>query len=168
MSLASRFRLYKSLVTSIPLYCCETWTQLADSEESVQAFKTKCMRTFVHNSYFEHKTSDWVQSKINFLVGPQEPLLAIVKRWNFSWFWHVTRHSSLSKTILHRALQGGQCCGLQRNCWMDNMKEWTSLPIPELLTRAACRKGWKRISAESSLMSPPPPLPITQSVKGLH
>ena len=32
-SLASRFKLYKSLVTSIFLYGCETWTLLADSEK---------------------------------------------------------------------------------------------------------------------------------------
>ena len=42
----------------------------------------------------------------------------------------------------------------RRKCWMDNIKEWTSLPMPELLTRASCRKDGKRISAESSLMSP--------------
>ena len=47
---------------------------------------------------------------------------------------------------------------------MDNIKEWTSLPIPELLTRVSCRKDWKRISAESSLMSPSCP----QYVKGLN
>ena len=34
-----------------------------------------------------------------------------------------------------------------------NLKEWTSLPMPELLTKASCRKDWKRISAESPLMS---------------
>ena len=46
---------------------------------------------------------------------------------------------------------------------MDNIKEWSIfLPTPELLARASCRKDWKRISAESSVMSPP----TTQSVKG--
>ena len=39
---------------------------------------------------------------------------------------------------------------------MDNIKECTCLPVPDLFTRASCRKDWKRISAESSLMSPPP------------
>ena len=43
---------------------------------------------------------------------------------------------------------------VSRKCWMDNIKVWTSLPMPELLTRAFCRKDWKKISAESSLMSP--------------
>ena len=28
------------------------------------------------------------------------------------------------------------------------------LPMPELLTRASCRKDWKKISAKSSVMSP--------------
>ena len=37
---------------------------------------------------------------------------------------------------------------------MDNLKELTSLPMPELLPWASRRKDWKWISAESSLMSP--------------
>ena len=32
--------------------------------------------------------------------------------------------------------------------------KWTSLSAPQLLTMASRRKDWKRISAESSLMSP--------------
>ena len=87
-----------------------------------------------------------MRSIISSLVGPQEPLLAAVKRRKLAWFGHVTRHNSLSKTILQGALEGGKC-------WMDNVKEWTSLPMPELLTRASCRKDWKKISAESFLMS---------------
>ena len=39
-------------------------------------------------------------------------------------------------------------------CWTDDSKEWTCLPVPELITTAFLRKDWKRISAESSLMSP--------------
>ena len=33
ISFASKFKLYKSLVTSILLYGCETWTLLANSEK---------------------------------------------------------------------------------------------------------------------------------------
>ena len=39
---------------------------------------------------------------------------------------------------------------------MNYIKEWTSLPMPELLTGASYRKDWERISAESPFMSPPP------------
>ena len=42
----------------------------------------------------------------------------------------------------------------QRKCWMSNIKEWTSLPMPELLTRTSHGEDWKRISAESSVVFP--------------
>ena len=116
------------------------------------------MRKLLRISYLEHKTKDRVRSKINFLVGPQEPLLAAVKRRKHARFGHVTRHDSLSKTILLDTLEGGRRRGRQRKRWMDNIKEWTYLPMPELLTKASCRKDWKTISAESSLMSPDHPV----------
>ena len=81
-------------------------------------------------------------------------------------------HDSLSKTILQGTLEGGRRRGRQRKCWLDNVKEWISLPIPELLTRASCRNDWKRISAESSIMSPRRPnlyfQPASVSDLGLH
>ena len=45
-------------------------------------------------------TNDWMRSKISFLVGPQEALLASVKTGKLAWFGHVTHHDSLSITIL--------------------------------------------------------------------
>ena len=53
------------------------------------------LRRLLH-IYFEQKTNDWVQSKINFLVSPQKSLLATVKRQTLAWFRHATRHDSLS------------------------------------------------------------------------
>ena len=111
-------------------------------------------REWRRSSYLEHKTNDWVRNKINFLVGPQEPLVATVKRQILAWFEHVKRHDSLSKIILQGTLEGGRHRGRHRKCWMNNVKQWTSLPIPELLTRASCRQGRERMSAESSLVSP--------------
>ena len=84
-----------------------------------------------------------MRNKTNFIVGPQEPLLATVKKWKVAWFGHVARCNNLSKTILQGTLEGGQRCGQQRKCWMDNFKEWTFLPMPEtgrgsLLNRLSC------------------------------
>ena len=55
-----------------------------------------------------------VRSKINSLVGPQEPPLATVKRRKLAWFGHVTHHDSLSKTILQGTLKGGGDAGVSR------------------------------------------------------
>ena len=68
---------------------------MADSEKKNQAFETKCLRKLLRISYLEHKINDWLRGKINFLVSPQEPLLATVKRHKLAWFRHVTRHDNL-------------------------------------------------------------------------
>ena len=73
---------------------------LADSETRIQAFESKCLRKLLRISYLEHKTNGLVRSKISFLLGSQEPLLATVARQKLAWFGHVTRHDSLCKTIL--------------------------------------------------------------------
>ena len=81
------------------------------------------MRNLLRIPYLKHKTNNWMRSKTNFLVGPQEPLLATVKRRKLARFGHVTHYSSLSKTILQGTLQ--------RKCLMANIQERTSLPMPE-------------------------------------
>ena len=75
-------------------------------------------------------TKDWVRSKIIFLVGPPEPLLATIKSRKPARFGYVVRHNNLSKTILQGTLEGGRHRGRRRKHWMDNIKEWTSLPMP--------------------------------------
>ena len=127
--------------------------QLHKARFCVQAFEIKCLRKLLCISYLEHKTNVLVWSKINIHVGPQEPLLATVKRKKLARFGHVTCRNSLPKTIVQGTLERGQHLGQQRKYWMDNFKEWTSLPRPELLTRAPCTKDWSWISAESSVMS---------------
>ena len=67
-------------------------------KKRIKAFETKCQRKLLRISYLEHQANDWVRSKINCLVGPQEPFLATVKRRKLAWFVHVTRHDS-KKTL---------------------------------------------------------------------
>ena len=41
----------------------------SDNKKSTQAFHTRCLRRLLRISYYDHKTNDWVRSKINFLVA---------------------------------------------------------------------------------------------------
>ena len=101
--------------------------------------------------------------KINFLVGPQESLPETVKRRKLAWFGHVTRLDGLPKIIFQGTLEGGRRRGEQRQCWMDTIKEWTSLPMSELLTRASWRK---KLEKDPCWIVPHVP-PTSQSFKGL-
>ena len=105
-----------------------------------------------------------VRSENKFLVGPQEPLLATVRRRKLAWFGHVTRHDSLSKPILQGTLDNGRRRVISRGNTGWTVKGWTSLPIAELFTLASGRKDWKSVSTEMSLIF----LPTIYLVEGLN
>ncbi|KAI8509548.1 hypothetical protein Bbelb_133960 [Branchiostoma belcheri] len=140
ISFSVKHKLYKALVVTILLYGCETWTLLAETERKIQSFETKCLRRLLQISYKEHKTNKYVRELVQSLVGPQEPLLTTVRRRKLQRFGHITRHTSLAKTILQGTLEGGRKRGRQRKTWLDNIKEWTSLNVPELLAAADRRE----------------------------
>ena len=157
ISFPTKYRLFGSLVVSILLYGCESWTLMADTEKKVQAFENKSLRKLLRISWREHKTNEYVRKRVEELVGPQETLLATVKRRKLKWFGHVTRHDGLSKTIMQGTVAGGRRRGRQRKSWSDNIKEWTAMTTPELLRAANSRSEWRRKSVSAASMSPPRP-----------
>ncbi len=154
INFCTKYLLFKSLVVSVLLYGCEAWTLLAEDERRFQAFEFKCLKKLMGITYLERKTNDYVRDRFTSLVGPHDPLLAIVKRQKLQWFGHVTRHNTLSKTILQDTVEGGRRRGHQRKSWTINLKEWTDRPWPQLFKTAQDRDQWRALSATSSLMSP--------------
>lgn len=157
ISFPTKIKLFRSLVISILLYGCESWTMTAETSRRIQTFETKCFRRLLGISWKERKTNEYVRSQVAQLAGPQIPLLTIVKRRKLSWFGHVTRHNTLPKTVLQGTVEGGRRRGRQPKCWMDNIKEWTRLDSPTLIRKAEDRAEWRQLAAKSSLMSPPRP-----------
>ena len=96
ISLSSKIRLMRSLVTSIFLYACELWTLTAEFQRRIQAMEMRCYRKILHISYKDHVTNKEVHAKIQQAIGPHEDLLMIVKRRKLQWYGHVSRSSGLS------------------------------------------------------------------------
>ena len=55
--LSSKIQLMHSLVTSIFLYACESWTLTAELQRRIQAMKMRCYRKILHILYKDHVTS---------------------------------------------------------------------------------------------------------------
>ena len=79
ISLSSKIRLMHSLVTSIFLYACESWTFTAELQRRIQAMEMRCYCKILHVSYKDHVTNEKVRAKIQQAIGPHEDL-TIVKR----------------------------------------------------------------------------------------
>ena len=119
-------RLMRSLVTSIYLYTCESWTLTAELQIRMQAMEMRCYRKILHISYKDHVSNEEVRAKIQQADGPHEDL-TIVKRGKLQWYGHVSRSLGLAKTNLQGTVKGRIRQGRQRKRWEDNIREWTGL-----------------------------------------
>ena len=70
----------RSLVTSIFLYACKSWTLTEELERRIQAMEIRCYRKILHISYKGHVTNEEVRAKIQQAIEPHEDFLTIVKR----------------------------------------------------------------------------------------
>ena len=100
-------RLMRSLVASIFLYACESWTLTAELRRRIQAMEMRCYRKILDISYKDHVTNEEVRTKIQQAIGPHEDL-TIVKRCKLQWHGHVSRSSGLTKTILQGTVKEGR------------------------------------------------------------
>ena len=148
-----KIRLLRSLVISIFLYACESWTLNADLQRRIQAMEMRCYRRLLNISYTEHITNVEVSNRIERAIGPYEDLLTTVKRRKLKWYGHVSRSSGLSKTIMQGTVKGGRRRGGQRKRWEDNIKDWTCLRAAESLRVSKDRNGWREV-VRRSVMAP--------------
>ena len=97
ISLSSKIELMRSLVTSIFLYACESWTLTAELQRRIQAMEIRCYRKILRMSHKDHVTNEGVHGKIQQAIGPHEDLLTIVKRRKLQWCGHVSRYQVWQK-----------------------------------------------------------------------
>ena len=136
---------YKSLVLSMLLYGCESWTLTADLERRIQAFENKCYRRILCISYREHTASEYVWQQVNILAGCQELSLSTVRRPKLAWFGHV---------MLQGTVDGGRIRGTSHKSWKGSIKQWTGQSRSSLLRIAYYRSRWAVITAEASVGLP--------------
>ena len=112
----------------------------------------RCYHKILRISYKDHVTNEEVRARIQQAIGPHEDLLAIVKRRKLQWYGHVSRSSSLAKTILQGTVKGGGRQGRQRKRWEDNIREWTGLEFAKSQRAVANREKWRKLVVKSSVV----------------
>ena len=142
----------RSLVKSIFLYACESWTLTAELQRRIQAMEVRCYRKILHISYKDHVTNEEVRAKIQQAIGPHEDLVTIVVQW----YGHVLRSSGLAKTILQGTVKGGRRQGRQKKRREDNIREWTGLEFGKSQRAVENREKWRKLVAKLSVVAQRP------------
>ena len=123
---------------------------LWNMREKISALETKRLRKLLHISYLEHKTNDWVRSKINSLIGAEETLPATVKPCMVQ-ACHTLQQPLQNHPSGHL---GGWATPWSAEEMPDGQRQRVDIPCPcQNCSKGLCRKDRKMISAESSLSS---------------
>ena len=152
-----KIRLMRSLVTSIFLYACESWTLTAELQRRIQAMEMGCYRKILHVSYKNHVTNEEVRAKIQQVIRPHEDILTIAKRRKLQWYGHVSRSLGLAKTILQDTVKGGRRQGREKKRWEDNIRERTSLEFGKPQRPVENRENGKKNWVQNHLWCPNDP-----------
>ena len=82
----------------------------------------RCYRKILRISYKDYVTNEEVRAKIQKIIGPQEDLLTIVKKYKLRWYGHVSCSPGLAKTILQGTVKRGRRQVRQKKRWEDNIR----------------------------------------------
>ena len=115
----------------------------------------RCYRK-IHISYKDHVTNEEVRAKLQQAIGLHEDLLTIVKRRKLQWYGHVSRSSSLAKTILQGTVKRGRRQDRQRKRLEDNIREWTGLEFSKSRRAVENRGKWRKLVAKSPVVPQQP------------
>ena len=145
VTLKTKIRLLRSLVTSVFLYACESWTLTPDLERRIAAFEMRCYRKLLNISYKDRVRNETIREKITRVIGEHDDHIITIRRRKLKWFGHVVRSTGLTKTCMMGTVRGGRRVGRQRRRWEDNIMEWTGMQFEECLRSAESRSRWREL-----------------------
>lgn len=139
LSTRTKVRLAKSLVWSVALYGCESWTMKKEDERRLSAFEMWLWRRLLCVRWTDRRTNSWVRQQVG--VTEREGLLEEMKKRKIRKYCHWKRRpESVVMTTIEGMAPGREKRGRRRRKWIDNIKAWTDMPLTNINQFAMKRK----------------------------
>lgn len=123
LSLKLKIRLAKSLVWSIVLYACESWTLRKQEENMINVFEMWLWRRVLRVSWTQRKTNQWVRDQVG--IGEEQGMVAEVKKRKIRKYGHWKRRgSSIVLATIEGETEGRGRRGRRKIEWVDNVIKW--------------------------------------------
>ena len=139
INIKTKVQLAKSLVWSVALYGCESWTLKLVDERKISAFEMWLWRRILGISWTEHRTNQSVREEVR--VPTHKGLLAQAVKRKVKKYCHWKRRpDSLLTNIIEGRARGRGRRGRRRVQWFENVQTWTNYSIAELHECSRLRK----------------------------
>lgn len=109
----------------------------------MKAFEMKCYRRLLGVKLFHHVTNEEISQRVHL----EEDVVTTIKRRKVQLFGHVCRMNDdrLLKIIMLGMVDGNNGRGRPRPAWIDDIREWTGMPLRHMTEIAHDREQWRAV-----------------------
>lgn len=153
ITLKTKLKLYNTLIVPILLYGCETWVLTKANERKLTAFQFKAYRMILGIHWSEHRTNEYVKTRIMAAAPGQANVLDIVKQRILTWIRKVSlKDNSICKMVFQGRVEGLRNRGRPKTNYNDQVKRWTGKDMRELNIACRNKTEWQNIIKHATEM----------------